>query len=193
MTLDIAAANAHNTVMKIPRAIKSDIAESLRSGGKVVVLFGPRQVGKTTLAKDILADWDGRVLEVSADEQRYIDVLSSRDSSRLHSFVAGYDLLFVDEAQRVPDVGVNLKILHDQIPRLKVLVTGSSSFDLAARVREPLTGRTKTYTLYPIAYLELANLFNAFELDSRLEERMVYGSYPEIFSIEGLDRKARYV
>ncbi len=193
MALDTAVVNPHNTGMKIPRAIRNDVAGSLRSGGKVVVLFGPRQVGKTTLARDILADWDGRVLEVSADEQRYIDVLSSRDSTRLRSFVAGYDLLFIDEAQRVPDIGINLKILHDQMPGLRVLVTGSSSFDLAARVREPLTGRTKTYTLYPIAYLELAKMFNAFELNSHLEERMVYGSYPEVFSTEGLDQKAQYL
>jgi len=174
---------AYNTNMNIPRAVKSSIAERLRQSDKVVILYGPRQVGKTTLAREIISDWPGRVLEISADEPRFIDVLSSRDSARLKSLVAGYDLLFVDEAQRVPDIGINLKILHDQIPDIRTIVTGSSSFDLANAVREPLTGRTWTYDLYPISFLELSALFNRFELDSQVEERLVYGSYPEVFSI----------
>lgn len=169
--------------MRIPRAIKSSITDRLKESNKVVILYGPRQVGKTTLAKEIISDWPGRVLEISADEPRYIDVLSSRDSGKLKSLVAGYDLLFIDEAQRIPDVGINLKILHDQIPETRTVVTGSSSFDLANSIREPLTGRTWTYNLYPISFMELSKLFNRFELDSQLEERLVYGSYPEVFSI----------
>ena len=157
--------------------------DRLQESNKVVILYGPRQVGKTTLAREIISDWQGRVLEISADEPRYIDVLSGRDSARLKSLVAGYDLLFIDEAQRVPDIGINLKILHDQIPDLRIMVTGSSSFDLANSIREPLTGRTWTYNLYPISFLELSKLYNRFELDSQLEERLVYGSYPEVFSI----------
>jgi uncharacterized protein len=181
--LDQQTVSAYNGDMRIPRAIKNSIVERLRESNKVVILYGPRQVGKTTLATEIISGWHGRVLKVSADEPRYIDVLSSRDSSRLRSLVAGYDLLFVDEAQRVPDIGINLKILHDQIPELRTMVTGSSSFDLANSVREPLTGRTWTYNLYPISVMELSSLFNGFELDSQLDERLVYGSYPEVFSI----------
>ena len=169
--------------MRIPRAIKPDIISRLQASNKVVILYGPRQVGKTTLAREIISDWPGRALEISADESRYIDVLSSRDSVKLKSLVAGYDLLFIDEAQRVPDIGVNLKILHDQIPDLRTMVTGSSSLDLANSIHEPLTGRTWTYNLYPIAYLELSKLFNPFELDAQLQDRLVYGSYPEVFSI----------
>jgi len=179
--------------VKIPRAIEDSIAGRLRESNKVVILYGPRQVGKTTLAKDIISGWPGRVLEISADEPRYIDVLSSRDSSRLGSLVAGYDMLFIDEAQRIPDIGINLKILHDQMPDLRTLVTGSSSFDLANSVKEPLTGRAWTYNLYPIAYSELSALFNKHELDAQLEERLVYGSYPELFSIPNQADKADYL
>ena len=179
--------------MKLPRAIRKSIADRLAESNKVVIIYGPRQVGKTTLAKDIISDWQGRVLEINADEPRYIDVLSSRDSAKLRSLVAGYDLVFIDEAQRVPDIGINLKILRDQIPKIRILVTGSSSFDLANSISEPLTGRTWTYTLYPIALMELSALFNRFELDSQLEERMVYGSYPEIFSIANRSDREDYL
>lgn len=170
--------------MKIPRNLKQPILTRLHESNKLIILYGPRQVGKTTLAQEIVAAWPGRALQVSADESRYIDVLSSKDSERLRSLVAGYDLLMVDEAQRVPDIGINLKIMHDQIPNLRVIVTGSSSFELANSIREPLTGRTWTYHLYPIAFKELTALYNDYELDAQLTERLIYGSYPEVFSIE---------
>lgn len=179
--------------MRIPRAIKASITNRLKESNKLVILYGPRQVGKTTLAREITSDWPGRTLEISADEPRYIDVLSSRDSSRLKSLVAGYDLLLIDEAQRVPDIGINLKILHDQIPDIRIMVTGSSSLDLANQVQEPLTGRTWTYNLYPISFLELSKIYNSFELDSQLEERLVYGSYPEVFSIANQADRADYL
>lgn len=183
----------YNATVKIRRAIRTNITQRLAESNKVVILYGPRQIGKTTLAKDIISDWQGRVLEISADESRYIDVLSSRDSAKLKLLVSGYDLLFIDEAQRVPDIGINLKILHDQLPDTRTLVTGSSSFDLANSVQEPLTGRAWTYILYPISYLELSGLYNRFELDSQLEERLVYGSYPEIFSIPNQADKEDYL
>ena len=85
-----------------------------------------------------------RKLEINADEQRYHDVLSSRDLNQLRLLVEGYDLIFIDEAQRIPDIGLNLKILRDGLPQLKIIVTGSSSFELANRTQEPLTGRTWT-------------------------------------------------
>jgi predicted AAA+ superfamily ATPase len=173
----------YNANVYIPRAIKDGIVSRLNDSNNVAILYGPRQVGKTTLAREILSGWPGRALAVSADEPRHIDVLSSRDSQKLKSLVAGYSLLFIDEAQRVPDIGINLKILHDEIPDLRVIATGSSSFDLASRVREPLTGRAWTYNLYPISFQELSGLLNRSELDAQLEDRLIYGSYPEVFSI----------
>jgi len=126
-------------------------------------------------------------------KKKYIDVLSSRDSQAMKMLVAGYDLLFIDEAQRIPDVGINLKILHDHFPKLKIIATGSSSFDLANKIQEPLTGRTWTYNLMPISFYELAKLYNPFTLNDRLEEFLVYGSYPELFSIDNGQDKYLYL
>lgn len=96
--------------------------------------------------------------------------------------VAGYNLLFIDEAQRIPNIGLNLKIMHDNIPELKIIATGSSSFELANQISEPLTGRTWTYTLYPMSVLEWKNTLNPFEIVQKLPEFLTFGMYPEVFS-----------
>ncbi len=171
--------------MLISRLIEPTVIERLQMGGKVIVIYGPRQVGKTTLVTQILAELPYRVRAINADEIFFRDVLASQDARQLSDLVGGYDLLFIDEAQRVTDIGINLKIIVDQMPQVRVIVTGSSSLDLAGRVREPLTGRTWTFTLYPIAQCELAQQQNAFDLRYQLNERLVYGSYPAIFALSG--------
>jgi uncharacterized protein len=130
---------------------------------------------------------------VNADQSTYFDVLSSRNINKLKDLTDGYELLFIDEAQRIPEIGINLKIILDNFKSLKVIVTGSSSLDLASKISEPLTGRILTYRLYPISYLELSAFENRFDLDSQLEERMVYGSYPEMSSITGGINKNQYL
>ncbi len=160
---------------------------------QAVIIYGPRQSGKTTLADDVIAGLGLRTLSVNGDELRYVDVLSSRDSRRLGDLVAGYELLFIDEAQRVPDIGINLKIIIDSNPGLKVMATGSSSFELASSISEPLTGRKWTFRLYPIAVMELGQEFNRFELQEQVEERLVYGSYPNLFNLPGRDLKIAYL
>ena len=176
----------------IPRALSASIERRVRHGGKVAILYGARQTGKTTLLDELLPRLPYRSLAVNADETRYLDVLSSRDLNAMGRLVAGYDLLFIDEAQRVPDIGINLKILTDGLPDLRIVATGSSSFELANRVSEPLTGRTWTHVLYPVSVLELARLHNPFELEEMLDALLVYGSYPEVFSHNDAD-KAEYL
>lgn len=166
----------------IKRSIDLLLTERLKKGDKVVIIYGPRQVGKTTLARTVMAGLEGRKLEINADQSQFHDALSSRNLSKLKQLTDGYDLLFIDEAQRIPEIGLNLKILHDELPDLKILATGSSSFDLASKIREPLTGRTWSHTLFPIAVCELATINNRFELDAQLEDLLVFGSYPAIFS-----------
>jgi predicted AAA+ superfamily ATPase len=177
----------------IPRSHFDAIREKLNNSDKIIILYGPRQVGKTTLVKTILADLPGRKLEINADELKYIDVLSSRDFQKMRLLVEGYDLLFIDEAQRIPDIGINLKILHDALPHLKIIATGSSSFELANRTKEPLTGRTWTFSLFPVSMLELKTQHNPFELQDRLEQYLLFGTYPNLLGLGNQADKIQYL
>jgi uncharacterized protein len=184
--------NVNIDIMYINRFVEKEVKKRIDDYSKLIVIYGPRQIGKTTLVKQVLKNYKGRVLEISADEDRYINVLSSKDSSKLKSLTSGYDLLFIDEAQRVPDIGLTLKIIHDQL-NIKLIVTGSASLSLANNIQEPLTGRYWQYTLYPLSFVELNKYYNKFELNSSLEDRMIFGSYPEIFNIDNNFDKEEYL
>lgn len=179
----------------IYRFLEENLKAELTRSNKVLVLYGARQVGKTTLVKEVLKNAEGKILEINADRQPFVEALSSRDFDKLKSLVSGYDLVFIDEAQRIPDIGINLKILHDSLPDLRIIVTGSSSLDLANRIKEPLTGRTWTYKLYPVSVGEWKNHTGAndFELALRLEQWMLFGMYPEALLLENRERKIQYL
>ncbi len=179
--------------MEINRLIKTKILSDLKERNKVVLIYGPRQAGKTTLSKHIIQEIGLKTLIINADQSKFIDVLSSRDLGKLRSLVAGYELLFIDEGQRIPEIGINLKILHDELPELKILVTGSSSFLLAGRVSESLAGRKTVYTLLPVSMQELAEIYNPFELNDQLEERLIFGSYPEVINTINNSDKEEYL
>ena len=179
--------------MLIPRSILPIIIDKIKSFNKGIVIYGARQVGKTTLVNEIVKKLRLKTLVINGDQTNFIDTLSSRDLNKIKSLLEGYDLLFVDEAQRIPEIGIALKIIIDNIPSIKILVTGSSSLDLASKISEPLTGRIWTYHLYPISFLELSTKYNKTELDSFLEERLIYGGYPELFSIIGEFQKKEYL
>jgi len=179
--------------MNIPRILSETVIEKLNSSDKGIIIYGARQVGKTTLSEMVIGNLNLKTLTVNGDQSRFLDIFQSQDLNKLRSLVQGYELLFIDEAQRIPEIGISLKIILDNIKNLKVLVTGSSSLDLASKISEPLTGRTWNYKLYPISFLELSRLYNRAELDNSLEERLIFGSYPEIFSIVGEDQKREYL
>ena len=148
---------------------------------KVLVIFRPRQVGKTTLLRDYLKTLDGKIkykLE-SGDNIKTQEIIGSNDFLKIKEYAGGYELIAIDEAQKIKNAGAGLKIMVDEIPGIKIIVTGSSSFELAGQIGEPLTGRKITLTLYPVSQIELSNLYNSYELKSRLEESMIYGGYPE--------------
>ncbi|WP_080056099.1 ATP-binding protein [Spirosoma aerolatum] len=177
----------------IRRQLSDTIRKKLLESNKIIILYGPRQVGKTTLVRELISTLPYRSLSVNADELLYQTVLSGRNLNQMKLLVEGYDLLFVDEAQRIPDVGINLKILHDALPNLKIIATGSSSFELANKTKEALTGRTWTYELFPISLGELRQEQNAFQLQQRLEELLRFGSYPDTLQFTNATDKVHYL
>ncbi|MCK5066319.1 MAG: ATP-binding protein [Bacteroidales bacterium] len=177
--------------MIISRSLKKTLKQAILQNDQVVLLYGARQTGKTTLIKAILEELSLKHLAVNADELRYMDVLSSRDVSKMSLLVEGLDLLYIDEAQRIPDAGINVKLLHDHFPKLKIILTGSSSLELANRTREPLTGRTNSFTLFPVAIEELLSHYNKLDLDAKLEEFLIYGNYPDILTTANAERKQK--
>jgi len=169
-----------NLVSMIYRFLTDDILKSLHPGF-VTGLFGARRTGKTFLMEQIRDRIEGKqILMVQGDNLDVAEILSSQRLSVLTQFTAGYDYLFIDEAQKIPGIGDNLKLIVDNIPELAVFVTGSSAFDLKNKIGEPLTGRSKYFYLYPIAQLELKDDFLTSK--ENLESRLIYGSYPQIMT-----------
>lgn len=179
--------------MKFKRALFERLKLELLNKQKILILFGARQTGKTTLSEDLIKEVSGKILKVNADELLYNDVLSSRDLDRLKLVVEGYDMIFIDEAQRITNIGINLKLIHDNIPAVRVLATGSSSFDLASKIKEPLTGRTLTHILYPISMEELRREYNPIELQSKTDQYLIYGLYPEVLNLPSANEKIKYL
>ncbi len=166
--------------MMIPR-IYDDIGKLLEAG-KVLVIYGPRRVGKSTLLKNYLSKTDSKYRFDVGDNIKVQEILSSQDFSQIIPYAEEYELLVIDEAQQIKNIGMGLKIIVDQLPKIKVVATGSSSFDLANQIGEPLVGRKKTKILYPVSHLELLKKNTEFELKEKAEEFLIYGCYPEILT-----------
>lgn len=157
--------------------------------GKAVIIYGARRTGKTTLLKRFLLNIDEPYLMVSGEDIIVQEYLASQSIEKLGAFVGANRLLVVDEAQKVPNIGANLKLIIDHIPGIRIIATGSSSFDLARAVGEPLTGRKTTLRLYPLSQLEIGQIEQRHQTDANLESRLIYGSYPEV--ILSTDNRAR--
>ena len=183
-------------VYMISRKLKDRILGQLRNEDlpRGVIIYGPRQVGKTTLVKMILHDLGEKVLMVSGDSESEVRrVLESRDWAKIRLVLAGYQVLVIDEAQRIKEVGLIAKIVLDSSPRTKVILTGSASLDLASKINEPLTGRAYSYRLWPISQGELVGIQTYAERLTSLEERVIYGSYPRLVTLENLTDKREYL
>ncbi|MFA6006465.1 MAG: ATP-binding protein [Candidatus Paceibacterota bacterium] len=163
--------------MFIKRTIKAQIEHWLEQG-KIAILYGPRQVGKTTLAKEILKDRKGKYINCENLETR--QALESQNAAQLRAYLGEGTFFVLDEAQRVENIGLALKLLKDTFPELQLLATGSSSFDLANKISEPLTGRSVEFHLYPFSYGEIAAMKEPWEMANVLDSMLRYGSYPEL-------------
>lgn len=163
----------------IVRSIKKQVQERFFEK-RVIVLYGARQVGKTTLVREMIAEFEGKSIYLNCDEPDIRHELTGATSTQLkHSFGEAM-LVVIDEAQRIEDIGLTLKLAIDAMPEKQIIATGSSSFELANRTSEPLTGRKFEFHLHPIALSELYSIENEREIQRMLDTRLIYGMYPAL-------------
>jgi uncharacterized protein len=173
----------------ILRTLGTQIRERL-FGGKTIILSGPRQVGKTTLVR-ALSDALPNVptLWMTGDDPETQQLLTNMPLGRLRSLIHHNRLIVIDEAQRIPHIGLTLKLIHDHFPEVQLLVTGSSALDLAEQTAEPLTGRKWEYLLYPFSFAELSQHHGLIEERGLLRHRLIYGAYPDVVNAPGNARE----
>lgn len=167
------------SIMYIPQK-NLEILQNAITPGKVCIIYGARRVGKTTLLEKFLENTNEKYLFVTGDDISVRDYLESQSIQKLKDFVGDHKFLIIDEAQQIRQIGLNLKIIVDHISGIKVIATGSSSFDLAKDIGEPLTGRKITLRLFPLAQMEISKIEQRHETSGNLESRLIYGAYPEI-------------
>jgi predicted AAA+ superfamily ATPase len=175
----------------IERILVKSITDTIQQSSKIVVIYGARQVGKTTLVQEILKQLPYKKISINADMLKYNEVFASRDLAKMKEVIDQNELLFIDAAQNIKDIGINLKILHDHLPELKIIVTGSSSFELANHITEPLTGRTQTFQLFPISIQELRKSYTPFEIKENVSNYLLYGMYPEVIQTASVNGKIK--
>jgi predicted AAA+ superfamily ATPase len=157
--------------------------------GKAVLIFGARRVGKTTLIERFVKDSTIKTLLVTGEDIAVRDYLESQSIAKLAAFVGDHQMLVVDEAQYVRQIGLNLKLLIDHLPELRIVATGSSAFDLARDTGAPLAGRQFTLRLHPLSQTEMSSIENPHETAAHLEMRLIHGSYPEVVLANDVKRR----
>lgn len=162
----------------ISRSIENSIAPLL-GGRKAIIIMGARQVGKSTLLQQMLGQRDD-VAWMNGDDIDVQDLFANLTSTRLRAIFGNKRLVVIDEAQRISDIGLRLKLITDQIPEVQVIATGSSSFELASKVNEPLTGRKREFKMYPLTFAEMVRHTQFLDETRLIPHRMVYGYYPEV-------------
>ena len=167
----------------ITRSIEERIRKQLY-GGRAIVIMGARRVGKTTLLRQLLETED-KVLWMSGDDPDVRGLFENITSTRLKAIIGTSRIVVIDEAQRITDIGIKLKLITDQMPDVQLLASGSSSFELANKINEPLTGRKWEYKLFPLSFAELVAETNLLEEKRMIPHRIVYGSYPDVVTHQG--------
>ncbi|HQF47129.1 MAG TPA: ATP-binding protein [Flavobacterium alvei] len=178
--------------MEIDRLALDLILQKLQPN-KVIVLLGARRVGKTELIKKLVEQLNEKVLFLNGDDIESHSLLEIQSTANFKRLLGDTKFLIIDEAQEIPAIGKKLKLMVDTIQDLKILVTGSSAFEINNQLGEPLVGRMKTINLYPIAQMEYAKNENLLQTRSNLEDRLILGSYPELSHITNRDEKISYL
>ena len=178
--------------MLIGRSLEIRLKKELAGEKKVIILYGPRQAGKTTLIKKIMSETNCQPLFFIGDDIQAQKLLSHNELKSLKEIIGDNKLLVIDEAQKIENIGLSLKLIIDNLP-VMIIASGSSSFDLANKLNEPLTGRTSTLWLYPLSYQEV---YKKYRLDSKnivMEEILRFGMFPKVHSTPGTREKEEYL
>lgn len=161
----------------IPRSIQNNVTKALLESNKIIIVLGPRQAGKTTLINDVcnnLPDLNSKILKLNCDTEEDLNLINTTSLSNLRNLLIDKNYLIIDEVQRLTNSGLTLKIIRDNFPKLKILVTGSASFEIKNKLSDALTGRYFDFTLYPLSYSEINN-------KQLPESLLIYGGYPDVF------------
>jgi predicted AAA+ superfamily ATPase len=177
----------------INRAIFDEVKAQIKPG-RVLLLLGARRVGKSHLLRQVISELNpSELLLLNGEDQTTIDRMAVRSVENFKLLLGNAKFLCIDEAQNIPDIGTKLKLLVDEIPNVSVIVTGSSMFELTNKLGEPLVGRSHIIQLFPFAQIEYQPYENIIETDSRLEQRLIYGSYPELIHLPDIEEKKDYL
>ncbi len=176
------------TTKMIKRKLEEIIFNKLFTG-KTIVVLGARQVGKTTLLRQISESLTKKIIWLNADNPEDRTLLEKINSTRAKEIFPKGTMVFIDEAQRIENTGLSLKIIHDSCKDIQLIVTGSSSFELTDRLKESMTGRKWTYKLYPVSFQEIFQHYGIVQVLSNLEQRLIYGSYPEVLNHPGNEKE----
>lgn len=156
---------------------------------KAIVIYGARQVGKTTLVNEVVGKLNRRVLTLNGDDADIRTLFENASAAKFRPMITGYDIVIIDEAQRIQNAGLGIKIIHDNFREIQLIVTGSSSLELAAKIKEPMTGRKHEFYLYPCSFSELAEHNGFLEEKRSLEQRLLFGTYPDIVVHPGREKR----
>jgi uncharacterized protein len=178
--------------MIIKRELQDRIEARLISG-KVILLFGPRRVGKTILINELLKKFVGKTLVLNGEDANALALLAEQSIANYRNLLNKTDLLVIDEAQNIPGIGNILKLIVDEVTGIKVIASGSSSFDLLNKTGEPLTGRSYSFRLLPISQSELSATENLLETRQNLETRLIFGSFPEVITLADNAMRKEYL
>lgn len=176
--------------------LKRQLQQTIESNlipNKVIVLHGARRVGKTVLIKQIIDNYSGKTLYLNAEDSLTAELLQVRSVAAYRRNFSGIQLLVIDEAQTIPEIGKILKLIVDEVEGIRIIATGSSAFDLLNKFGEPLTGRSITYHLFPFSQSELMQRQTVIEAKQEIENRLLYGSYPELFHYKTMEEKRVYL
>jgi len=157
--------------------------------GKVMLLFGARRVGKTMLIKAIAEKFEGKKMFLNGEDTTTHALLQDKSIANYSFLLNGVDLLLIDEAQNIPDIGAKLKLIVDELPNIQVIASGSSSFDLLNLTGEPLVGRSKTFYLFPFSQEEMLQLETGVEVFQNLEQKLIFGTYPQLLGLYPSDKQ----